>query len=239
MSSARGFGFQCGHLLAGKYEVLEYLGGGWQGEVYKIRERGTRVERAAKIFYPRRNVRNRTAETYAKKLHKLRGCPILIQYHTFETIEQEGVPVTLFVSEYVEGELLRRFIDRSRGKRLPLFTAIHLLHALAAGVESIHRQGEYHGDLHSENVIVRRLGLTFDLKLLDLFHWGPANRENRHHDICSIIRIFYDALGGQKHYSSQPQEVREICRGLKQSLIAKRFRSASELRLYLENQDWS
>src|SRR5690606_40571341 len=93
--------------------------------------------------------------------------------------------------------------------------------------------------LHSENVIVQRLGLTFNLKLLDLFHWGPANRENRHHDICSMIRIFYDALGGQKTYARQPQKVRDICCGLKQSLIRKKFRTASELRLYIEARDWS
>ncbi len=239
MSSRTGFEFPPGHLLAGKYEVLEYLGGGWQGEVYKIRERGTRVERAAKVFYPKRNVRNRAASTYAKKLHKLRSCPILIQYHTFETIRHEGHTLTLFISEYVEGELLVNYVKRFRGNRLPLFPAIHLLHALAVGVESIHRMGEYHGDLHSENVIVQRLGLTFDLKLLDLFHWGPANRENRHHDICSIIRIFYDALGGQKAYARQPQKVRDIVCGLKQSLIRKKFRNASELRLYIESRDWS
>lgn len=239
MPHRRGFRFQAGHLLAGKYEVLEYLGGGWQGEVYKIRERGTRVERAAKVFYPKRNVRNRTASTYAKKLHKLRSCPILIQYHTFETIEHEGRAITLFISEYVEGELLRNHVRHYRGNRLPLFPAVHLLHALAAGVESIHRLGEYHGDLHWENVIVQRLGLTYDLKLLDLFHWGPANRENRQHDVASIIRIFYDALGGQKHYARHPQQVRDICCGLKGSLIHKKFRNASDLRLYIEAQDWS
>ncbi len=239
MASVGKFGFEPGQLIAGKYEVLDYLGGGWQGEVYKIRERGTRIERAAKIFYPKRNPRNRTASTYAKKLHKLRGCPILIQYHTIEQIEHQGCAATVFISEYVEGQLLADYQRRFRGGRMPLFQAVHLLHALASGVEQIHRAGEYHGDLHSENVIVQRLGLTFDLKLLDLFHWGPANRDNRQHDVSSIIRIFYDALGGQKTYSGQPQQVRYICCGLKQTLIRRRFRSASDLRSHVESQDWS
>ncbi|GJL83537.1 MAG: serine/threonine protein kinase [marine bacterium B5-7] len=238
MTRSKGFAFATGHILAGKYEVLEFLGGGFEGEVYKIRERGTRIERAAKVFYPKRNPNNRTAARYAKKLHKLRTCPILIHYHTYETIEHQDRQVTLFISEYVEGELLRSYAKRFRDRRMPLFQAVHLLHALAVGVESIHRMGEYHGDLHSENVIVERLGLTFDLKLLDLFHWGPANRDNRHHDICSMIRIFYDVLGGQKYYSRQPDSVREICCGLKQSLIRKRFKSASDLRLHIENRNW-
>ncbi|MFC1885291.1 serine/threonine protein kinase [Thermodesulfobacteriota bacterium] len=233
------FGFQPGQILAEKYEILSSLGRGWEGEVYKIRELNTRIERAAKIFFPKRNIKNKTGSTYAKKLHKLRSCPILIQYHTFETIQYENTPVSVFISEYVEGELLPAYISRFRGKRLPLFQGIHLLHALTVGVENIHHLGEYHGDLHSDNVIVQRLGLTFDLKLLDLFNWGRANLENRQHDICDIIRIFYDAIGGQKSYAGHPKWVHDICRGLKQSLILKKFKTASELRIYLETEDWS
>jgi serine/threonine protein kinase len=233
------FGFQPGQILADKYEILSFLGRGWEGEVYKIHERNTHIERAAKIFFPKRNVKNKTASTYAKKLHKLRSCPILIQYHTFEKIQYKNTPVSVFISEYVEGELLPAYISRFRGKRLPFFQGVHLLHALTVGVESIHHLGEYHGDLHSDNVIVQRLGLAFDLKLLDLFNWGRANQENRQHDICDIIRIFYDAVGGQKSYAKHPQWVHDICCGLKQSLILKKFKTASELRNYLETEDWS
>ncbi|MBN1163734.1 MAG: serine/threonine protein kinase [Candidatus Krumholzibacteriota bacterium] len=236
---AKIFNFQPGDSIAGKYEILSYLGGGWEGEVYKIRELNTRIERAAKIFFPKRNIRNRTATMYAKKLHKLRACPILIQYHTFETINYDDAPVTVFISEYVEGELLSTYLSWFRGKKLPLFQGIHLLHALTVGVESIHHLGEYHGDLHSDNVIVQRLGLTFDLKLLDLFHWGRANKDSRQDDICSIIRIFYDAIGGPKSYAKHPPWVHDICCGLKRSLIAQKFKTASELRIYLETEDWS
>ena len=33
---------------------------------------------------------------------------------------------------------------------------------------------EYHGDLHDDNIIVRRHGLSFDLKLVDMFPWGAT-----------------------------------------------------------------
>ena len=39
-------------LIARKYEVVSHLGAGWEGEVYKIRERNTKIERAAKLFFP-------------------------------------------------------------------------------------------------------------------------------------------------------------------------------------------
>lgn len=233
------FGFEEGHVLANKYIVVSHLGAGWEGEVYKIQEIGTDIERAAKIFFPDRNVRNRISNINARKLHQLRECPIVIKYHTRETILFQKTPVTLLISEYVEGEILTEYLARMPGKRLHVFQGIHLLHALAAGVECIHHYGEYHGDLHPDNIIVRRVGLSYELKFIDLFHWGKARKVNMDDDICDIIRIFYDAVGGRARYARQPQEVKDICRGLKRSLILRKFRNASELRLHLETQAWN
>lgn len=233
------FGFQPGDIVANKYEVVSQLGRGWEGEVYLLRERGTGIERAAKFWFPHRNPCNRAIHFYAKKLHKLRHCPILIRYHTQETTLHDGIPIRFLVSEYVEGELLSHFIARQSGRRLSVFQALHLLHALALGIEQIHNQHEYHGDLHDDNIIIRRYGLSFDLKLVDMFHWGATRPENIRDDVCFLIRIFYDALGGQRHYAKQPPEVKAICCGLKRSLILKKFRNAGQLRQYLETMQWS
>jgi serine/threonine protein kinase len=233
------FDLQPRRVIAGKYEVVSLLGAGWEGEVYKIRERNTRIERAAKLFFPQRNLNNKTANFYARKLHKLRHCPILIQYYTEETMTYRRIPITVLVSEYVEGELLSDFLKRQPGGRIGPFPALHLLHALAVGIECVHRLNEYHGDLHPQNVIVSRYGLRFDLKLLDMFHWAAPRRENIQDDICDLIRIFYDALGGATFYSRQPPEVKQICCGLKRSLILKQFPSTTHLRHHLETMRWS
>lgn len=232
------FDFPPGRILSGKYEVLACLGKGWEGEVYHVIETRTGIERAVKFFYPQRNERDKSVSFYAKKLHKLRHCPILIQYHTQDTIRYKQQDVTFLVSEYVEGELLSAFINRQPGKRLSAFQAIHLLHAMVDGIETIHGYGEYHGDLHTDNVILMRYGLGFELKLIDMYHWGAPRRENVHDDICDLIRIFYDAVGGQKHYARQHQVVKDICCGLKRNLILKKFRTAAELREHLETLEW-
>lgn len=232
------FGFQPGRILSGKYEIVAWLGRGWESEVYLVRERNTAIERTAKFFFPHRNVRDRTAKLYAKKLHRLRNCPIIIQYHTQESIRFRGIPVTYLVSDYVAGELLSAFLARQPGKRLSPFPALHLLHALALGLECVHRAGEYHGDLHTDNIIVQRYGLGFELKLLDIFHWEAPKKESIHHDVVEMIRIFHEALGGQKYYFRQPPEVKAICRGLKSSLIRERFRTAGQLRAHLETMTW-
>lgn len=227
-----------GTTIARKYEVVARLGAGWEGEVYKIVEVGTGIERAAKFFYPHRNVDKRASRFYARKLHKLRDCPVLIQYHTEESIRRRGQEITVLVSEYVPGELLSTFLQRFPGKHLHAFQALHLLHALVKGLEPIHLLNEYHGDLHSENIIVGGFGLTFDLKLLDMFRWSGPRNESRQADICDLVRLFYDCLGGAKRYASQPEAVKYICCGLKRSLILRKFRTVSQLREHLESMRW-
>ena len=94
------FAFDEGRILAGKYTVLGRLGGGWEGEVYLLRERGTGIERAGKFFFPHRNPGNRSLLFYARKLHKLSDCPILIRYHTRETMVFRDRPLPFLVSAF-------------------------------------------------------------------------------------------------------------------------------------------
>ncbi len=232
------FDFESGRILARKFEVVSRLGAGWEGEVYHIRELRTGIDRTAKFFFPHRNYRERFSTIYAKKLHKFRRCKVIIEYRTQETITYRGLPVSFLVADYVEGELLSSFLDHQPGRRLTAFQGLHLLHALASGIDCIHRMGEYHGDLHTDNIIVQRYGLGFDLKLLDMFHWGAPKPENIRDDVCDLVRIFYDAIGGQKHYAKQAPEVKAICCGLKRTLILKKFRSAGQLRDHLETMQW-
>lgn len=232
------FAFEPGYIIAGKYRVVSLLGRGWEGEVYKIVEVGTGIERAAKLFFPYRNRRNAAARRYALKLHKLRDCNILIQYYTQDVMEFADQRVTVLVSEFVEGELLEHWVGRQPGRALQAFEALHLLHALATGIADIHMAREYHGDLHTENVIVRRHGLGYQIKLIDLYPWGTPKHENIQGDVCDLVRMFYDVLGGARRYCHQRAEIKDICCGLKRSLILRKFKTAGQLRDYLEAMSW-
>lgn len=234
----KSFDLDPGLLLAGKYRVEQRIGAGWEGEVYLVTETATGIARAAKLFYPHRNPGNRTVRFHARKLSKLRGCPLLIHYCTQETVEYGGRKVTVQVSEYAPGELLPSFLKQQRGGRLHPFEALHLLHTLVRGIEQIHAMGEYHGDVHMNNILVRRVGIGFELTLLDFFDWGKRTQEHVLDDVCGAIQVFYTVTGGARHYARQPDQVKAICRGLKRSLIRQRFRNATRLREYIEQLSW-
>src|SRR5688572_23199185 len=102
----RRFDFPPGKSVAGKYEIESPLGGGWEGEVYGIRERKTGIRRAAKFYYPHRDPTGKAAIAYARKLDALRHCPILMQYHHQELVTVKQKKVMVVISELVEGQKL-------------------------------------------------------------------------------------------------------------------------------------
>jgi hypothetical protein len=59
------FDLEPGDTLTDKYEVIEKLGAGWEGEVYLVSEITTKIDRTVKLFFPQRNVRDATSKFYS------------------------------------------------------------------------------------------------------------------------------------------------------------------------------
>lgn len=232
------FDFPPGRHVAGKYQIEEILGSGWEGEVYRIVERSTGIRRAAKFYYPHRDPTGRAAIAYARKLDALRHCPILLQYHHQEIAYVHRRKVIVVISELVEGQKLSEFLHRQRGRRLSAFEAMHVLYVLAKGIAPIHARGEYHGDIHDDNIMIRRQGISFDVKLLDFFDLGKPTRAKIQKDVLNLIQVFYGLVGGQSAYARQPRVVKEIIRGLRDTLILQRFSSAGDIQKHLETLQW-
>lgn len=226
-------------IIAGKYRVLSHLGSGWEGEVHRVSEVRTGIERAAKLFYPERDPRGRVSAWYARKLDRLRGCAILIPYLTLEEVELRGQSVHMLVSELVTGEVLSRFLRRQPGGHLTVFEALVLLRQLVAGLETIHGLSDYHGDLHADNLFIQRHGIQFELRLIDCYRCSGSRRANMKDDVIDAIHLFYQTLGGQRRYSRQPQEVKSICLGLQRRRIKERYPSAAALREHLDTFEWN
>ena len=232
------FDFPPGRTVAGKYVIERPLGSGWEGEVYAIAERATGIRRAATFYYPHRDPMGKAAITYARKLDALRHCPILMQYHHQEVAYVKRRKVTVVISELVEGTKLSEFLSNQPDQRLSTFEALHVLYVLAKGIAPIHARGEYHGDIHDDNIMIRRSGIGFEVKLLDFFDLGRPTRSKIHKDVLNLVQVFHSLVGGRRHYAQQPQVVKDIIRGLKDSLILDRFQSAGDIQRHLETLIW-
>lgn len=238
-SKVKRFDFLPGRIIASKYEIESPLGSGWEGEVYVIRERSTGIRRAAKFYYPHRDPRGKSAIAYARKLDALRHCPILMTYHHQEIAYFKRRKVIVVISELVEGEKLSDFLLRQPGNRLSSFEALHVLYTLARGITPIHAIGEYHGDIHDDNIMIRRVGIGFEIKLLDFFDLGKPSRAKVRKDVLNLIQVFHTVVGGRSKYAQQPDVVKQIIRGLKDTLILERFQTAGDIQRHLETMEWS
>jgi tRNA A-37 threonylcarbamoyl transferase component Bud32 len=237
-SKVKRFDFPPGRSVAGKYVIERPLGSGWEGEVYAITERTTGIRRAAKFYYPHRDPMGKAAIAYARKLDALRHCPILMQYHHQEISYVKRKKVMVVISELVEGQKLSEFLSSQPGHRLSTFEALHVLYVLAKGISPIHARGEYHGDIHDDNIMVRRQGIGFEVKLLDFFDLGRPTKSKIQKDVLNLIEVFHIIVGGRAQYSHQPKVVKDIIRGLKDSLILQRFQSAGDIQAHLESLTW-
>ena len=142
------------------YEILDRLGAGGMGEVYRARD--TRLGRTVALKILR-------AGADPELLHRLdreaRAASALNHphiVHIYDVGEAADVPGAHYVvMEHVEGETLRRHLARGP---LPLAELLHLGAQIADGLAQAHRAGIVHRDLKPENVMVTPEGTA---KILD------------------------------------------------------------------------
>lgn len=235
----RTFGFAPGRKVGPRYVIQSILGTGTEGEVYRIEELNTGILRAAKFYFPHRDPTHAISIRHAQKLEKLRNCEIVLQYHHSEIITVRKQQVLAMISDLCEGQPLDRWIASHRGGRLDPFKALHILYHLVRGVEQIHALGQYHSDIHSQNILIQPLGVRFEMKLIDFYDWGRPTKRKQSQDILDTLRVFYECIGGKKWYTKLPDEMRYLCAGMKETLILKRFPTISHLRRHLEVFEWS
>ncbi|MCB9932518.1 MAG: serine/threonine protein kinase [Planctomycetes bacterium] len=230
------FHFQPGRILAGKYVVAEFLGGGWEGEAYLVHERSTGFPRVAKFYYPERNEKGKSLKEYVKRLEKLSDLGCVIRYMHSDSIRFRGEKLDFMVSTRAPGKQLSYYIKK-RGRRLQPLEALLILEQIAIGLEAIHAQGMYHGDVHEDNVMVRRMGIHYDVRFLDFLHLGPTTLKRKRDDVFEMLMLLRDMTGGTARYAKQPELIKRLVKGGKRSLVLKEFPTALRVRQFLANRD--
>jgi tRNA A-37 threonylcarbamoyl transferase component Bud32 len=141
-------------------ELLELLGKGGMGAVYKARQ--TALDRlvAVKIINPRAAADPNFAERFSREARSLARLnhPHIVTVHDFGELpatDPGDPPLFYFVMEYVEGANLRELI---RSKRLEPPQALGVIPAICDALQYAHDEGIVHRDIKPENILVDRKG---------------------------------------------------------------------------------
>jgi serine/threonine protein kinase/predicted Zn-dependent protease len=143
-----------GSVIADRYEVIEELGRGGMGKVFRVEDKKIKEEVALKLIKPEIAADKKTIERFSNELKFARKIAHRNVCKMYDLGEEEG---TYYITmEYVPGEDLKSFIRRSR--QLNVGTAISLAKQVSEGLSEAHRLGVVHRDLKPQNVMIDKEG---------------------------------------------------------------------------------
>jgi len=153
-----------GKTIAGRYEILQKLGEGGMGVVYKAMQ--TSVERivALKILHPHMTVNEEALKRFqreAKTTSKLRHVNSI---HIYDFGVEDNL--SFLVMEYIEGESLDDVIRKSGPLELPRFA--NIVRQVCYALAEAHDLGIVHRDLKPGNIYLsRKRDGSEEVKVLD------------------------------------------------------------------------
>ncbi|MFC2158205.1 FlgO family outer membrane protein [Acidobacteriota bacterium] len=139
-----------GSTFAGRYQVIEELGKGGMGRVYKVLDKETKEKIALKLIKPEIASDKKTVERFRNELTTARKIAQKNVCRMFDlNKEQENYYITM---EYVSGGDLKKFIRRIG--QLPVGKAISIGKQICEGLSEAHNLGIVHRDLKPNNIMI-------------------------------------------------------------------------------------
>ena len=142
-------GLQPGSTLGGRYEILDQLGEGGMGAVYKARD--TAVDRliALKLIRPDLAGNPAILQRFTQELVLARQVTHRNVVRIYDLGEADGLK--FITMEYVEGKDLRSML-REQGK-FAVPEAVSITEQILAGLQAAHAEGVIHRDLKPGNIM--------------------------------------------------------------------------------------
>jgi DNA-binding response OmpR family regulator/serine/threonine protein kinase len=137
----------------GKYRVIERLGAGGMGEVYKVVHTFLGTNRVIKVIRPQMSGSDKAHERFLReaRLATKMQHPNLATLYDFSALPDGS---HYMVWEFIDGQNLAQ-VMRWRGV-LPMRYAIDLTIQALAGLDAIHRAGIIHRDISPDNLMITR-----------------------------------------------------------------------------------
>ena len=143
-----------GTLFAGRYEIIEELGKGGMGSVYKAFDQKLREVVALKIIRPELGFNAAAVERFKTELKNARK---IAHRHVCRLYDLGEAGLVQFISmEYIKKKNLKKFIRRAGP--IGAGRAVAIARQAAEGLAEAHRMGVIHRDLKPQNIMVDRDG---------------------------------------------------------------------------------
>jgi eukaryotic-like serine/threonine-protein kinase len=166
-----------GREIANQFRILERIGSGGMGAVYKAEQPDMRRHVAIKILHPRYLSRPDLVSRFRREARAMSHLshPNTAKVFLYGQLEDGSC---YFVMEYLEGRNLAQTV-RTEGPLSPE-RAIHIMTQVCAALEEAHRSGIVHRDLKPENIFLTNQGGIADFpKVLDFGLAKVTEREMR------------------------------------------------------------
>jgi serine/threonine protein kinase/tetratricopeptide (TPR) repeat protein len=143
-----------GTTFAGRYEIIEELGKGGMGRVYRVEDKKLEQEVALKLIKPEIAKDKKTVERFRNELKLARNIRHKNVCGMFDLGEEKG---THYITmEFVPGEDLRSLIRRIG--QLPIGKSLSIAKQICEGLAEAHRLSVVHRDLKSNNIMIDKEG---------------------------------------------------------------------------------
>jgi serine/threonine protein kinase/tetratricopeptide (TPR) repeat protein len=139
-----------GSTLASRYQIIEELGHGGMGRVYKVFDTDIKEKIALKLLRPEIALDKETIERFSNELKLARKISHRNVCRMFDLGKAEGT--TFITMEFVPGEDLKKFIRKSG--QLGAGRAVSIAKQICEGLMEAHHLGVVHRDLKPQNVMV-------------------------------------------------------------------------------------
>jgi serine/threonine protein kinase len=153
----RGLELAPGAVVAGRYEIIEELGRGGMGQVFRVRDRELDEVVALKTLKPRSDLSQVARNRFLLEIKLSRKIthPNVVRVFDLGTWRD----LTFLTMEYIPGPTLSRWLREGAGAKASLGEKIVILRGVAAGLAEAHRLGIIHRDLKPQNVILTPQGV--------------------------------------------------------------------------------
>ena len=149
-----------GTLFAGRYEIIEELGRGGMGKVYRVRDDKLNEEMALKVIKPEIAT---SKEIIARFKNELKLARKIAHKHVCKMYDLNEEGDTAYITmEYVPGEDLKSYIKKQES--LTEKEAISIAQQICEGIAGAHEIGVIHRDLKPQNIMIDDTG---NAKIMD------------------------------------------------------------------------